>query len=492
MKVRTAPLENREIQVTLEPDADSVEDSLRKEAEDVGRTVNIPGFRKSRVPFRVIERFVGRPALLAQVHEKLSQQLIQEYVEENFPEDVANLTLARIADEPVAYTYHLCLEPYVKLGDLSDLRVETQPLEMSEEERTEVREELLKRHQEIVDVDDAAALQDWVTVDIGSRILDEDLQPTDETVLEEEDFEMLLEEEGTLQPPGLEREMVGLRVGEKKEFDLPYPEDSSSMHAGKVARFNVELKSVQRSESPAWSAEVLAKDLGADEANHSLETCEEVFWNRAQHGKTTRIFQQELDDAIEAMADASIMEIGAASVEGQVDILVNQRMMGLRQFGVQDLESYLRFSGQTLEEFRESLRPEALKSLRRNLLLWEFTQERKIEISQERHARLERQAREEAVRMAERARSENQAVQVDTLAGRLLEYSVSETLNQIGFSAILEHFTDGEHSIERYEQDLPNMTLPETEGASAADADADGLTGAPAAPASEAAAEEAT
>ena len=83
MKAQTAPAGNRELRVTIELEAAVVDSALKKAARTAARTITIPGFRSSKVPYRAIERYVGRSTLLADVQEELAGQALDQFLEGN-------------------------------------------------------------------------------------------------------------------------------------------------------------------------------------------------------------------------------------------------------------------------------------------------------------------------------------------------------------------------------------------------------------------------
>jgi len=469
VKVRTAPAANRELRITIELDAAVVESALQEAAAQAAQTVAIPGFRKAKVPYRVIERYVGRPALLSQIHEKLANETIQTYLRESSLGEVENVVVANIQDDPVTYIFHLALEPYTELGNYSELRVEPRVLELSAAEREEEKAKWQERYAEAQGVAEAADWQDWVTLKVKSVVLDEAQNPTDEVILEEEDWRVALEKEGTLQPPGLEQEILGLAQGQAKTFDLTYPEDSTSVYAGKSVRFDLEVKAVERYVHPEWDAALLAKIMDDEGGERSLAEYEEVFWNRLDYEKAHRVFEEELEEAFAALEAVSILEYPQFSVDAQVDFLISQRMRGLEQFGVRNLETYLRYAQQTLEEFRKSLEPEATATLKQNLLIWEFIQKNEIEIPADQQERLERQSADQAVRMMDSGMDKREGVTLDGITSSLRQYSMSETLRHLGRNALLEMCTEGVHSLVKYGEDLPAMALTDRDPEAAAE-----------------------
>ena len=254
-----------------------------------------------------------------------------------------------------------------------------------------------------------------------------------------------------------------MKPGQSRIFDLTYPDDSSSVHAGKSVRFDIEVKSVERAVDPVWDAALLAKGMEDEAGDRPLTEYEEVFWNRLKFAKANRVFQEELEEAFVALEEVSILEFPKSSVDAQVDSLISQRMQGLEQFGIRNLETYLRYVQQTPEEFRQSLEPEAKASLKQNLLIWDFIEKQKIEIPEDQQERLERQSAEQAALMMNSDVGKRPDVTLEGLQATLLQHSMSETLRHLGRNALLEKFTEGAHSLVRHAEDMPKLNLTPTD-----------------------------
>lgn len=450
MKVTTAPADNRELKVTLEWDAARVDTALKTAATALAPKVNIPGFRKTKVPYRVLERYLGRPALLAEAHAELGQaalKAVQQHLKDKRIEDVENLVLEQVQDEPVAYRFRVVLEPYASLGDFAALRVETRDVAWNEEAQAAEKDRILDEFATLQAKNDAAAWDDTVTLQIKSVILDEAQQPTDEIVLDEDAWEVELNPQYPLDPPGLDQEIVGQAPGARKEFVLTYPADGDSVHAGKAARFELAVTSVQSYQQPAWDAQLLARVLGEEEAAHTVEEYEKRLWQRVYARKIQEIFSQELEDAFAALERVSVLEIANDTVENQIDDLVEQRMHHLQQFGIRNVETYLRFVQQTMEQFRDSLRPDALKIIKQNLMLWEFATCQGLAVPEAQQAELEAKARQLAREWMQEPRFQGKVTE-DGLYASLVQRSLSDALGQLGRNALLELVTEGAHSLE--------------------------------------------
>ncbi len=450
MKFRTAPAGNRELKVTVEMDQATVDNALKAVASNFAGRINIPGFRKSKVPYRVLERFVGRSALMAEAYEDLVRQALGYCLVElgiTEPEQVESVA---VTDEPTAYTFLISLEPYVELlPSYKTLRIEPEDLELTAEEKQEAQAELRERYASVVEVEDPIVWEDLVVLDIKGVILDENLEPTDEVVLEDDEWDVQLSAEHPLGPPNLEQEILGLKTGDDKQFVLTYPADSESVYAGKSAQFAIRVLRVSRPEPAPWNVKTLATALEIDteNENRTLEECEELFWQREQIEKAGQIFEVELSESLELLETAAVVEYADASVNNQLDLMVNEYMNNLTHLGVRDLETFLRYTNQTEEAFRESMRDRAEEELVHKLLIWEFIKLEDIQLDAELQASLAAEAARGAQElMATQADKIDENLTQDDVAEALNQQAMTANLSRVGRDALLVMYTGGVHS----------------------------------------------
>ncbi len=378
LKVTTEPKENRQLKMVIEVDQQRVEQELRKAARALSRRLNIPGFRKGKAPYHIILRYVGKEALYEEILDKLGQEVYREALEQSDVEPYDTASLEEIELEPLRYILTIPLEPKVELGDYRSLRIEPPQVEVDEETVQARIEDLLERQAGYHEVDRPAQYGDLLTVDVRAVVLDDEGNETDTVVLDEEDWDLVLDEENPLEPPGFQEALVGMSPGEEKTFDLDWPEDSESMYAGKRVRFHVKLHKVQEYRRPELTDE-LAQELGYESAAALEEAIREDLRKEAEEEAES----EYLDKIMQALDEISTLEYPPAAVERQLDLLLDQTDRSLRQMGLNGLDHYLALVGQDREEYRESRRAEAEESLRRVLLLNAVMEAEGITVSEE-------------------------------------------------------------------------------------------------------------
>ena len=380
LKITTEPMEDRQLAVSIEVDQARVDQQLRKAARKLAKQYRIPGFRKGKVPYEILVRYVGVQALYEEFVDDLGQKVYAEALEEEAFEPYAPASLTDISLEPLTYKLTVPLEPIVDLGRYRDLRVEEEPATVDEEKLSEQLEAYRTEYAEWRDVDRPSQVGDEMNIDVRAVIPAEEEGDEETVVLDETDWEVSPDPERPMEPPGFDEALLGLSAGEEKEFDLSWPEDSQSIYAGKTAHFTVKVNAVTAYEKPELNDE-FAQLIGPD-----YETLDDLMADLRQslQEEAEREAQAAyVEKALQALVEQTEMIYPPVVVEDQLDAMLRDYEQRLRQYGIEDLGAYLEQMGQSLEEYRESLRPNAIHFAERSLALSELIRAEQIEATDE-------------------------------------------------------------------------------------------------------------
>ncbi|MCB0065530.1 MAG: trigger factor [Caldilineaceae bacterium] len=374
--VTTEPRENRQLAVTIEVGQERVEKELRKAAAKVANQYKVPGFRKGKAPYHIIVQQFGLANLYGEFIDDLGQVLFREAVEQEKIEPYAQSSLEDIQLEPLTYKLIVPLEPEIKLADYRAMRVEADETEIDESQVEQRLEQYREEFAGWQDVERPTDFGDLLTVDVKSVILgDEGAEET--VVLDETDWDITLDEENPMEPAGFDRELLGMKAGESKEFVLGWPADSQSIYAGKQATFNVTVKSVQAYEKPELN-DYFAKLVGPD--YETIEDLKKSIRESIEEGERGRAESQYIDKVLDALVEASEIDFPPIVIEDQIDGMMQDMDQRLRQIGIDGMSAFLRQTNQDEEEYREQMRPDATKIALRNLVMSEVVKQESFEI----------------------------------------------------------------------------------------------------------------
>ncbi|CAN5802990.1 trigger factor [soil metagenome] len=380
LNVTTEPRENRQLAITVEVDQARVDQELRKAARKVAKDYRIPGFRPGKAPYNVVVQQFGLPNLYREFVDQLAEEMYKSAIEQEGIQPYAQAALEDVKLEPLTYTLLIPLEPEVKLGDYRTLRVEEDAPQVDETAINERLEQYREQNSGWNEVTRPSAYGDTLNIDVKSVIVPEEgATDAEETVvLNENDWDVTPDQENPMEPAGFDEELLGLTPGEEKTFNLTWPADSQSVHAGKTARFNVKINGIKAFEKPELD-DAFAQLVGPDFAtlDDLKAKIHEELLTQAKASAEETYTEKALDEVL----SISQLEYAPVVVEDQIDSMVSEFDRQLRQFGIEGVENYLKQVGQTLEDYRERLRPDAQKLAERNLILSEILRTESLQAS---------------------------------------------------------------------------------------------------------------
>lgn len=379
-----AALERREghrAYLTVEVDPQEVEQALERAYRQLARRVVVPGFRPGRAPRVLVERRVGREAVLERALDDLLPQAFARAVEMTGlePVDRPQIEDLRFAEgQPLRFRAVVTVRPEVELPDYRSLRVPLEVPEVTPEHVQQALERLREDQAALVAVEEperGVQPGDVVMIDYRGEL---DGQPLPhgqgEGVWVEVGAGRLL--------PEFERELPGMRVGERKAFEVRFPEDDPDEgRRGKVARFEVTVREIKRKELPELDDE-FARALGYP----SLEELRRDVQNRLEQRVRAEAEQALREQVVRQVVDGARVDVPEVMVERRLDQMIDdvrRRVEAART----SLESYLAARGQTVEGLREQLRPQAERAVRQELVLDAVARREGIQASEDDVAR---------------------------------------------------------------------------------------------------------
>ncbi|MFP4015542.1 MAG: trigger factor [Halanaerobiales bacterium] len=376
MEVKKEELEGNKVELKVEVVKERVNAALDKAYKKVVKDVNIPGFRKGKVPRRVLESRYGKEVLHRDAFDFLIPRAYSEAVRaaEIDPIDQPEINDFYIAeDEPATFTAVVEVKPEVELGQYTDLGIEKEEVEVTDEEVMET----LKRRQE----------------------QQSQLESTDREEVEEGDFTIIdftgyvdgeefpggSAEEYTLEIgsgsfiPGFEDQLIGQKIGEEVEVNVTFPEEYQAEDlAGKDAVFKVNIKEIKVKELPELDDE-FAKEISEFD---TLDELKEDIKNKLLEQKEHQAEHKYEDELIEKASENAEVDIPEILVENELDAMLQNMQYSLSQQGI-NIDQYFQYIGTDKESWREENREDAEMRAKNNLVLEAIAKKEGIEVSDE-------------------------------------------------------------------------------------------------------------
>lgn len=375
MKITVDRMPKSVVAIDIAADPDEFATAVDKTMRDVSRDAVIPGFRKGKAPRHIIERMVGRDAIIAEAGRTMMDDLYQRALEQEDLQPISEPAVDIYNEEPLAFKVVVEVFPTVELGDYKSVSVETREIALEEDDTDIEIEALLKNHAEWVDVEEERHPDegDEVTIDLEVYEGDEHFQDpaTDATFVigESNLFDSLVEAMKLMLP------------GSSSELTLAFEEDDESVRPnmrGKTLRYALTLKKIRRREMPELNDEFAAQ-VGDFE---SLEEMREALEEDVLRNKARQAQSEVFNEIVEGIVELSEVQIPDTLIDSEVDDQVTQLRTRLAQQGV-DFDDYLASNGQTESDLRFELREGAGERVRNTLVLQEVAKAEGLEVTQE-------------------------------------------------------------------------------------------------------------
>ena len=365
--------ESRQVVLTVELEPSDIELHLQRVYRQLVNRVQIPGFRKGKAPRSVVESFLGRNAMVQEgidsiVTSSLNQALERESLEPFGEPEIDSLEL-----DPVSFKATVPLEPQVDLGDLQSLRLERDPIEITEEQVTEVLEQLQRSNGVWEPREGQVRFDDLVTLDVEGTI-------EGNRILQDQAVDFVPRQDSPVPFPGFSVYLEGMSAGEDKQFTLTVPEDyRESAVAGKECRFEVKVIEVKELRLPELDDE-LAKGVG--EGYDTLAELQDDIQRRLYNDAVEAAQRDLQEKALQEVVDGAEVVYPSLTEQRELDRMVEDRAHALQEHRLQ-AEDYVAEAGKSDEEVRAELRPEAVQRLTRFLVLRQISLDQGIEVSED-------------------------------------------------------------------------------------------------------------
>jgi trigger factor len=212
----------------------------------VGR-INVPGFRKGRAPRPLVERMVGREALVEDAVEHLVPQVYQDALKEQQITPAGQPSVEVTSTEPLQFKATVPLEPSVTVGDYQSVAVNREPVVVEAQEVEDVIDRMREAHATWAPVERAAQVGDRAGLDVHATRLGR-------TIIDSKDAEFILDPGGSEPIPGFSEQLVGMQADEERAFSLG-GEASDEEEAPPATEFTVRLHWVKERELPVLDDE---------------------------------------------------------------------------------------------------------------------------------------------------------------------------------------------------------------------------------------------
>ena len=372
MSLKQEKTENKnELKLTFTVPASRFEEAIQEVFKKSAKYFNIPGFRKGKAPFKIVERYYGDSIFYEDAFNELAPVVYDEEIKENKIEVASRPQVDVVQMEKgkdLIFTAIVATKPEVKLGKYKEIPLKKIEYKVTDEDIDHEINHMAEHNSRMVTVEDREVKdKDIVTIDFEGF--------TDGKPFEggkAENHELTIGSKTFIS--GFEDQIIGMKIGEEKDIKVTFPKDYFSKDlTGKEATFHVVLHGIKEKQLPTIDDE-FAKDVSEFD---TLKELKDSIKEKMEKENEERAKHETEDAAIEEVCKNTNIDIPEGMVEFEIDNIMQNLDQRLNYQGL-NLEQYLKMMGKSEEDFRKDYKEQAEKNVKTRLVLEQIVKDEKI------------------------------------------------------------------------------------------------------------------
>ena len=376
MSLQVEKLEGNMAKLTIEASADDFEEALEKAYQKNKSRLSVPGFRKGKVPRKMIEQMYGKEVFFEEAANIVIPSAYAKAVDECTEDIVSQPTIDIVQLEvgkPFIFTAEVALKPEVTLGQYKGIEVDKADITATDKEVEDAIEKERENNARTITVDDRP------------------VQDGDVVVLDFEGFMDGVAFEGgkgenhslTIGSgafiPGFEDQLIGAEIDKEVEVNVTFPENyQEASLAGKPAVFQCTVKEIKEKQLPDLDDEFASEVSEFD----TLEEYRESVRKYIEERKEEDAKKAKEEKVVDAIIEGAQMDIPEAMITTQQRQMADEFAQRIRMQGI-SIEQYFQVTGLTRAAFLEQMKPQAESRIKSRLVLEAVAKAENIEASEE-------------------------------------------------------------------------------------------------------------
>jgi trigger factor len=371
VKTTVTELGDSRVRLRVQVPPGELEGRLTQKAQQLGRELKLPGFRRGKVPAPLVIQRIGREVVLEEAVRDTLSSWYSAAIETSgiVPVGDPRLDLGELPPqgEALEFSIEIGVLPKAELGEYRGLEVARREPEVGEDQVQQEIEAMRERLARLQTADRAAAQGDFVVVDyVGSLAAGDSSGRGQDWVpfAGGEGRDQLVELGGGNLIPGFEEALIGARAGETRTAELTFPADYGNQElAGREASFELTVKEVKLKELPAVDDD-FAVDAGFDD----LDELRADIHRRLVEVEEGRIEAEFRQAALDGAVAQSQVAVTPELVKARAQEMWERMLHSLAHRGI-SREAYLQIIGRGEPEILSEMEPDAEQALRREAVI---------------------------------------------------------------------------------------------------------------------------
>jgi len=373
MKFEKTEKEN-ELKLSFVIEAKKFDEAIQKVYTKSVKYFNIPGFRKGKAPYAIIEKQYGAQIFYEDAFNEVVPEVYEKELKEAGIEAVSRPEIDITQMEKgkdLIFTAIVQTKPEVTLGKYKGIELKKVEYNVKDEDIDHELSHMQERNARLVNVDDRAVEKNDTTVIDFEGFVDGVAFEGGKA----ENHELVIGSNTFI--PGFEDQIIGMKIDEEKDINVKFPEEYFSKDlAGKDAVFKVKLHEIKKKELPELDDE-FAKDVS--EFDTLAELKNSIKEKLEEENKSKAKYEQE-EEAIKKVCEDVKLDIPSGMIETEIDNMVKDIEQRLAYQGLK-LDQYLKMMNKTEQEMRKEFEEQATIQVKTKLVLEAIVAQEKIEAS---------------------------------------------------------------------------------------------------------------
>ena len=376
MSLQVEKLEKNMAKLTVEVPAEQFEKALKTSYNKNKSKFNVPGFRRGKAPQALIEKMYGPGVLYEDAVDEVLNDTYGPAVDESGLEVVSRpeISIEKIEKgQTLVYTALVAVKPEVTLGEYKGIEVERAKPEVTDADVEAELKRVQEQNSRLVSVEDRPVQNgDQTVIDFDGYVDGEAFEGG-----KAEDYPLTIGSHSFIDT--FEEQLIGKNIGEEAEVNVTFPEEYHATElAGKPALFKVIVKEIKEKELPELDDEF------AEEVSEfsTLEEYKADIRAKLADTKQKQASTENENNVVNKVVANASMDIPGPMIEQQVHNMLEEYARRMQSQGL-SFEQYMQFTGTTIEQMSEQMRPQAEKRIRNRLVLEEVARQENLQVSDE-------------------------------------------------------------------------------------------------------------
>lgn len=378
MKVKVENIKDKANEVKLEftVEAQKFEEAIQDVYKKNAKYFNIPGFRKGKAPFKMVEKAYGIQIFYEDAFNEIAGEAYVKGLEDNKIEAVSKpeIDIKQIeAGKDLIFTAVVQTKPEVTLGAYKGIELKKVEYNVTDKDVEHELEHIAEHNARLVAVEDRPVEKgDTVVIDFEGFVDGKTFEGG-----KAENHELEIGSGKFI--PGFEDQIVGMKIDEDRDIKVTFPKEYPAKELeGKEATFKIKLHEIKKKELPEINDE-FAKDASEFD---TLEDWKKSIREKQEKANESKAKFEMEDAAIETVCKNAKVDIPSGMIETQLDNMEKDISSRLNYQGM-NLDQYLQMIGKTKKEFRDENKEQAEKQVKTSLVLEAIMKDAKVEVTEE-------------------------------------------------------------------------------------------------------------